>query len=424
MSKKTFANFFISPNHLENFREAFKSIRSNLLRTVLTVIIVAMGITSLVGILTSIDGIKYKVTSGLADLGGNSYDIEDVSGDRRFGGRRVKTKKPLEYKELLAFRKKFQQASEISLTASLSRSIEAKRFSEKTNPNSQLVGGDKYYLQNNALDLKVGRNFSNIELLNGMNVAIIGNAIAKKLFKDSEDPINQVIGFLDRKFVVVGVLDKSGGLGGGSADRRIIIPLENAYRISSGSSPSYSITVKVADPSKFDISMGEATGLMRLIRKDELGTPNSFKISRSESVANSLNEISTILKIGGGVISFITLLGASIALMNIMMVSVTERTREIGVRKALGATPSRIRQQFLVEAISICLIGGFFGILFGIIIGNLVALAFSDAGGGFFIPWAWIILGFTLCVVVGISSGYYPASRASKLDPIDSLRYE
>ncbi|MGB0525547.1 MAG: ABC transporter permease [Flammeovirgaceae bacterium] len=413
----------INPTYYENYREATKSIRSNLLRTFLTAAIVAIGITSLVGILTSIDAIKYKITSGLFDLGGNSFDIENVTRNRNFGGRRVKSKNPLEYKELLAFKKRFTQADQISLTSFVSGSVEVKRFSKKTNPNSRLIGADIHYLQNNALDLTKGRNFSNIELLNGMNVVIIGSEIAKNIF-DKENPINEVIGFLDRKFVVIGVLENSGGMGGGAADRSLLIPIENAYRISAGASPSYSITVRVADPSNFDISMGEATGLMRLIRKDQLGDPNSFEISRSESVAESLDEISGTLRLGGGVIGTITLLGAAIALMNIMMVSVTERTREIGVRKALGATPKRIRQQFLVEAILICLLGGGVGILLGISIGNAVALAFGDEGGGFFVPWLWIFLGVSICAIVGIVSGIYPAIKASKLDPIESLRHE
>lgn len=422
-SNKGIFSKLVSATFYENSREAIKAIKGNLLRTILTASIVAIGIISLVGILTAIDAIKYNVTSGLADLGGNSYDIKNVSRNRNFGGRRIKSKNPLEYKELSQFKKKFAQANQISLSARVSGSVEVKRFSKKTNPNSILVGGDLYYLQNNALELISGRNFSNLELVNGMNVVIIGGEIAKTLF-DKEDPINQVIGFLDRKFKVVGVLDKSGGLGGGQADRTLIIPIENAYRISSGGSPSYSITVRVDDPSNFDISMGEATGLMRLIRKDELGQPNSFEISRSESVAQSLDEITGYLRIGGFIIASVALLGASIALMNIMMVSVTERTREIGVRKALGATPNKIMQQFLVEAVTVCLIGGSLGILIGILAGNGLALLFGAEGGGFFVPWLWISLGLTICIVVGVVSGLYPAIKASRLDPIESLRYE
>lgn len=412
----------INPTYTENYREATKSIRGNLLRTALTAMIVAIGILSLVGIMTSIDAIKHQITSDLSGLGGNSFDIQNISRERKFGGRRIRSKNPLEYKELLAFKKRFTQADQISMSARLSGSIEVKRISKKTNPNSQLIGGDQYYLVNNSLNLDKGRNFSNIELRNGMNVVILGHEIAKTLFDDA-DPLNQLVGFLNRKFLVVGVLENSGGKGGGASDRTLIIPIENAYRISSGTTPSYSISVKVAAGSDFDISMGEATGLMRQLRKDQLGEPNSFEISRSESVAQALDDISGSLKMGGAVIGIITLLGASIALMNIMMVSVTERTREIGVRKALGATPQRIRQQFLVEAVLICLFGGAGGILCGIAIGNLLAI-FAFDSKSFFMPWLWTFLGFSICALVGVIAGIYPAIKASKLDPIESLRHE
>ena len=182
------------------------------------------------------------------------------------------------------------------------------------------------------------------------------------------------------------------------------------------------MTTTVKDPSRLDYLIGEATGIMRTIRKDQLGRDNSFEISRSESAAESIAETSNNLRLGGSLIGFITLIGAAIGLMNIMMVSVTERTREIGVRKALGATPTRIREQFLVEAIVICIIGGIVGIMFGMILGNLVTLLFDEAA--FVFPVVWSTIGLIVCVVVGVISGYYPARKASRLDPIESLRYE
>ena len=168
--------------------------------------------------------------------------------------------------------------------------------------------------------------------------------------------------------------------------------------------------------------MAEATGIMRKVRQDQLGKEESFEINRSDSMLKSLNDISGYLKIGGSLVGFITLLGASIGLMNIMMVSVTERTREIGVRKALGATKKQIRQQFLVEAIVVCLLGGVVGIILGVLMGNGIAKLIGQ--GSFFVPWFWVLVGLTVCVVVGLISGYYPAFKASKLDPIESLRYE
>jgi putative ABC transport system permease protein len=202
----------------------------------------------------------------------------------------------------------------------------------------------------------------------------------------------------------------------------IMLPLETARRVAGGQDLTYDITVAVKDPTQLETIMGEATGLMRLIRRDAPGQPESFEIKASESLASRLDNIAGYLRIGGGVVGFITLLGAAIGLMNIMMVSVTERTREIGIRKALGATPLRIRQQFLIEAIVICLLGGIAGVIFGLLVGNLLSSLISS--GGFVVPWLWIGVGLVVCVVVGLLSGYYPAYRASRLDPIDSLRFE
>lgn len=408
-------------NFSENITEATKSVKDNLLRTILTAAIIAIGITSLVGILTSIDAIEYNVTSGLAQLGANSFDIKTASRGRRSRGVKVAPQPPIEYDQAIRFKERFTQAQRVSITTFLSGSVEVKYLSKKSNPNSRVLGVDQYFLDNEGLNLEKGRNFSGIELQNGTPVAIIGREIANTLF-DKEDPISKVFGMLNRKFQVIGVLEASGGIGGGGNDRTILIPVANARRVAGSQTPAFTLKIGASDPKDLDFLMGEATGLMRLIRKDQLGAPNSFEISRSESVAASLKEISGKLRIGAGVIGLVTLMGAAIGLMNIMMVSVTERTREIGVRKALGATPARIRQQFLIEAVVICLIGGFFGIIFGIVIGNLVALSFDNAA--FVVPWLWIFLGFAVCIFVGIFSGYYPASKASKLDPIDSLRYE
>ncbi len=224
-------------------------------------------------------------------------------------------------------------------------------------------------------------------------------------------------------YKVVGILEKSGAMmGGGGPDRMILLPLETARRVPMDYNPTYDITTAVKNPMELENAMGEATGLMRLIRRDKPGLPESFEIKTSESLASRFDTIAGYLRIGGGIVGFITLLGASIGLMNIMLVSVTERTREIGIRKALGATPLLIRQQFLIEAIVICLLGGITGVVLGILIGNLMSKLLGS--GGFIIPWLWITVGLFVCVVVGLLSGYYPAYRASWLDPIDSLRFE
>jgi len=261
-----------------------------------------------------------------------------------------------------------------------------------------------------------------IELNYGSRVAVFGSKIASSIYEDDDNPIGSYINFKGARFKVVGVLKERGSISGDSFDNAVYIPIAVANQLAGGRGLEYRMTIGVKQVGMLDMAMGEATGLMRIIRNDEIGRPNSFDIEKSETLAQQLNTIIGYLQIGGFGVGFITLLGASIALMNIMLVSVTERTREVGVRKALGATPARIRQQFIIEAIVVCVLGGLVGIFLGIIIGNLIARIMSiDV---FIIPWLWMGVGFMICVAVGLFSGYYPAFKASKLDPIESLRFE
>ncbi|HEY9489074.1 MAG TPA: FtsX-like permease family protein, partial [Chryseosolibacter sp.] len=224
------------------------------------------------------------------------------------------------------------------------------------------------------------------------------------------------------KFKVIGLLKEKGMLAENNYDNMVFIPIIKANQMAEGRGLWYELTVGISDPSKMEFAMGEATGVMRRIRGDDVGRENSFELEKSETLAQELESITSGLRIAGVGIGFITLLGASIALMNIMLVSVTERTREVGVRKALGATPLRIRQQFVIEAIVVCLLGGVAGIILGILIGNLLSRLMNiDV---FVIPWGEMLLGMIVCIVVGLISGYYPAHKASKLDPIESLRFE
>ena len=209
---------------------------------------------------------------------------------------------------------------------------------------------------------------------------------------------------------------------GDNVNRKILLPVVKGRQLATGNTLEYAITVSVSGTANMEMAMGEATSLMRAIRQDPIGGELSFEVKQKKSLSEELGEITGYLRIGGFAIGLITLLGASIALMNIMMVSVTERTREIGVRKALGATPQKIRQQFLIEAIVICQIGGVIGVIFGMGMGNVVA-QFMNVGR-FIVPWVWIMAALLICIAVGLFSGYYPAYRASKLDPIESLRFE
>lgn len=410
-------------NLIENIREGFRSINANLLRSVLTALIVAIGIASLVGILTAIDGIQSSITESFSSLGANSFNISVKRSQGRSRGREQRIYPPITYKQAVKFSQKSNSNVHVSLSSFITQIAEVKRLSEKTNPNISVVGGNENYIYQEGLDIETGRNFSEIEIKYGSNVAIIGKEIAKKLFKKDEKHIGEEISVWGTRFRVIGVLSEQGAMDGGSSDDRVIVPLNSARAMAAGRSLTIDIDVLVDNSFSMEQAMGEAQGIMRIIRHDKIGEPESFLVKRSESLAEQLNDISGYLRIGGFGIGIITLLGASIGLMNIMMVSVTERTREIGIRKALGATPSRIRQQFLIEAIVVTQMGGIAGIIIGMALGNLVTNLIGD-DISFIVPWIWILFSFLIGIVVGVGSGYYPAKKAARLDPIESLRFE
>lgn len=407
----------------ENVREGVKSIKANKLRTFLTAAIIAIGIMSLVGILTAISGIQNSISESFSSLGANTFDIEDKRNRGTEDGKKAKVYPPLRYHELLQFKNKYEGVGVTSIYTVITGAAEIKRGSKVTNPNQLVRGGDENYLVVDGYDVEVGRPFSETESVNGAFVCLVGNDIIEDLFEDNENPINEKISVLGVKFRIVGKLKEQGGATGNSnIDRTVIIPMETARIVAPERNFGYEAAVAVENPEEMEEAMAEATQIMRAVRGDRPGEEESFDIIRSETAAEQLGEITGYLQIGGFVIGFITLIGASIGLMNIMLVSVTERTREIGVRKALGATPIKIRQQFLIEALVICQMGGIGGIVFGILIGNGVASLIGS--GGFIIPWVWILFGVFVGMAVGLASGVIPAYKASRLDPIESLRFE
>jgi putative ABC transport system permease protein len=410
-------------NLLENIKEGLRSVQANLLRSVLTALIVAIGIMALVGILTAIDGIEFSVSESLSTLGVNTFDIytrKNRGGMR--GGVKEQAFSALQLKEAQQFINRYTFPATISLSATLTGVAEAKHLSKKSNPNVLVVGVNGEYAAIKGLNVDKGRNFSTVEIQYGSKVAVIGKKIMDAIFKDSKNPIGAEISVEGMQFRVIGVLKEKGELSEDNYDNMVQVPIIVANELANGKGLEYYLSVGVTDLTQMDLAMGEATGLMRSIRHDQVGRPNSFEIEKSETLAENLESITSALRMGGFGVGFITLLGASIALMNIMLVSVTERTREVGVRKALGATPRRIRQQFVIEAIVVCLLGGITGVFLGIGIGNLIARVMSI--DTFIVPWLWMFLGLVVCVFVGLISGYYPAYKASKLDPIESLRFE
>lgn len=409
-------------NYRENIRLALESIKGNRLRTMLTALIIAIGLMALVGILTTLDAVKKSMTEAFSSMGANSFTIRNRGTGIRIGGqgKRPKPFKSIRYEDAVRFKDSLNTPATVAVSVFASGGSTVKFGSLKTNPNINVQGIDENGLASQGLNLSEGRNFSVSEIQLGSNVCIVGGEVVDKLFKGS-DPMDKLINVGNNRFKIVGILAKKGSSMGFSGDRAVYVPLLKAKQINANSNPSYTITVMVPNNDIQENVIGESTALFRNIRKVKVGETNNFEITKSDAIAQTLFENLAFVAIGGVAIGIITLIGASIGLMNIMLVSVTERTREIGIRKAIGANPQVIRRQFLIEAVVICLMGGALGIFLGILLGNLISLAM---GGSFIIPWLFILGGFVLCVLVGIGSGYYPAKKASKLDPVEALRYE
>ena len=406
---------------VENIGVALGAIKNQRLRAIITMLIIAIGITALVGILTSIDALKASINEQFTSMGANSFTIEKLPESRiKRNGNRIKATTNITYRQAEDFTNQFEFPSTVSISIRGSWSETIKYRDVETNPNISVFGGDENYLAVKGRSIGKGRNFSPSEIIAGNKVCMLGSEIAKDLF-DKQNPVGKEIKIRNLRYEVIGVLKEKGSSMGFSGDRDIIIPVNAVRQYFKRPNMNFEVHVLTSNPILLQAAIQEATGVFRSIRRDALGQPESFRIRRSDSLSQRLLGNLQYVTLTATIIALITLLGAAIGLMNIMLVSVTERTKEIGTRKALGAKKATILSQFLTEAIVICQLGGLLGIFMGIAIGNLVSVLI---GSSFIIPWDWIVLGVVLCFLVGVIAGFYPANRAAKLDPIDSLRYE
>jgi putative ABC transport system permease protein len=393
---------------------------------------------ALIAIITAVEAVNQSLTKSFSTMGANAFSLRFKEKSIRFGGgpNRGEAKKTsrnsiaktssagklITFDEARAFKERYNFPAIVGIALAGPSGIIVNTDNKKTNPDVRVTGGDENYLALNGYELSYGRDFSGIDVQTGSSICIIGNAIAQKLFgENTEKAIDKIISVSNNKYRVIGILKDKGSSAFMNADKVVITTYNNIRKIFGSDNKSYNIAVMVNDMKLLDVAIGEATGSFRPIRKLDVKEADNFYVDKSDSIAQSLMKNLGFLKYATLAIALITLIGAAIGLMNIMLVAVNERTKEIGLIKSLGGKSAEIRAQFLWESILISLMGAIVGIIAGILFGNIVAVILKT---GFVVPWAWVIAGVLVCSLVGLMAGLYPAYKASKLDPIVALRYE
>ena len=405
----------------ENLKIAFDSIKSQLLRTILTVCIIAIGIMALVGILSLVNALENTISSDFASMGSNTFNLQRYSFTTRSRDERTTINPVIDYRQVKEFIDNYEfPTAQTAISFTGTNAAEVKYENNKTDPEATVLGVNEHFLQNSGLTIEDGRNFTSLDIIKNTRVCIIGSDFNKNLFKN-DNPIGKTISLRGTKFQIVAVLEEKGSTFGNNQDLRVLIPIQVARSIYSQSYTNYNVSIMVDNAAFMNAAQSEAIATFRNIRGLSPIEDNNFGISRSDDLLNEISTMTTAMTSAAWLISIITIFGSCIALINIMLVSVTERTREIGVRKALGAKKSTIALQFLYEAIIVGQLGGGLGIILGITIGAIVASKFEF---DFTTPWNAIIAATLITFFVAILSGLFPALKAARLDPVESLRYE
>ena len=399
---------------------SLQSLKSNRLRTALTILGVVVGIFSIIVIMTILTMLQNSIDEGLSALSKNTFQIQ--KHDNVFGGgprMRNRNRKDLTIEEANRLREMLTQAKYVGVEQWQFGAV-VKFGNKETNPNISIAGVNTDAMRTNDWNVEEGRDFRTDDINHSTNVCVIFHPIVEKLFPNT-NPIGQEIRVNGIPLKVIGIVEPQTALFGSSRDSYVIVPITTWQSMYGKYGRSVNITVMSYSKNDYNDVIEAATGHMRTIRKVAPGEPNDFYIFSNESMIEQTNQITGPIKIIALAISLIALIAAGVGIMNIMLVSVTERTREIGIRKALGARKTWILIQFLFEAIILCLLGGFIGIVIGVSIGNLAGSLLNAQSA---VPWDWVLIGLTMCVAVGVIFGTYPAYKASNLDPIEALRYE
>lgn len=421
----------------DTFSLAYRTVTGNKLRTGITVAIIAFGIMALIGIVTAIEAMNQSLKESFSTMGANAFSIRFKERQMHMGGIQSEVKKTskgalkakksnsgklITYEQAREFKKRYNFPALVSISLRGPRNITVQNDRIKTNPNMMLIGGDENYLRLSGYTLINGRNLNNIDVESGRSTCVLGNGVATKLFGDNpRRAVDKLVRVNNIKFRVIGVLKEKGSSAFLNADNVVITTYNNLRRNFTSASTSFNIGVMVDNVKNIEAAIGEAKGAFRPVRNLDIREDDNFFIEKSDSLAEMFMNSLGAITMAAAFIGLITLIGAAIGLMNIMLVAVNERTREIGLIKALGSTRKSIRQQFLFESIIISLMGAIIGIILGVLVGNLFGLLLNT---GFVVPWGWVITGVVTCSLVGLFAGLYPAVKASKLDPIVALRYE
>ena len=422
---------------LDSLSLAWRTVRSNKLRTGITVAIIAFGIMALIGIITAIEAMNQSLKESFSSMGANAFNIRFKESRVRFGGnggddfskkkRGLREKKsnlgkPIRKEEAEFFKTNYDfPNAKVALYRRGPGSQEIHYEEKKTNPQVTVWGGDDNYLAVNGYSVEAGRNLNALDIQSGRSVCLLGANVATRLFGDRpERSLDKIVRIGSLPYRVIGLLKSKGSSAMMRQDDVIITSYTN-IRNFTNIGASYMLGVMVNNVNELDVASDEATSVFRAVRKLEPTEDDNFVIERSDKFAEMFIGFLSSITGSAGAIGLITLIGAAIGLMNIMLVAVNERTKEVGLIKALGGKSRNVRQQFLFESMIISLMGALFGIVLGVMVGNLFSIVLKT---GFVVPWGWVIVGIIICSAVGLAAGIYPAMKAAKLNPIVALRYE